>query len=88
MNKTEFVRAVAEKAGIIKKEAAAVVNAVLEVIEETVKKGEEIRIPGFGTFKVVTRKERKGRNPRTGKEIMIPAAKIVKFAPGAKLKNL
>ena len=88
MNKTEFVRAVAEKAGITKKEAAAVVNAVLGVIEETVKKGEEIRIPGFGTFKVVTRKERKGRNPRTGKEIMIPAAKIVKFAPGAKLKKL
>ena len=88
MNKTEFVRAVAEKAGITKKETAAVVNAVLGVIEETVKKGEEIRIPGFGTFKVVTRKERKGRNPRTGKEIMIPAANVVKFIPGAKLKNL
>ena len=86
MNKTEFVRAVAEKAGITKKEAAAVVNAVLEVIEETVKKGEEIRIPGFGTFKVVTRKERKGRNPRTGKEIIIPATRVVKFVPGKKLR--
>ena len=88
MNKAEFVKAVAEKAGIIKKDAAMVIDAVLEVIEETLKKGEEIKIVGFGTFKVVTRKERKGRNPRTGEEIVIPAAKVVKFYPGAKLKKL
>jgi len=88
MNKTEFVRAVAEKAGVTKKEAAKVVDAVLAVIEETLKKGEEIRFVGFGSFKVITRKERKGRNPQTGEEIVIPAAKVVKFYSGAKLRNL
>ena len=88
MNREEFVKAVAEKAGITKKDAATVVNAVLEVIEEAMKKGEEVKFTGFGTFKVVTRRERKGRNPRTGEEIVIPAAKVVRFSPGAKLKNL
>jgi len=88
MNKEEFVKAVAEKAGVTKKEAAKVVDAVLAVIEETLKKGEEIRFVGFGSFKVITRKERKGRNPQTGEEITIPAAKVVKFYSGAKLRNL
>ncbi len=88
MNREEFVKAVAEKAGITKKDAATVVNAVLEVIEEAMKKGEEVKFTGFGTFKVITRKERKGRNPRTGEEIVIPATRVVRFYPGAKLKNL
>lgn len=86
MTKKEFAKAIAEKTKITQKQAYAVVDAFLEVIEETMKKGDEIRIPGFGTFKVITRKERKGRNPRTGKEIIIPATRVVKFVPGKKLR--
>jgi DNA-binding protein HU-beta len=88
MNRKEFVKAVAKRAGITKREAAAAINAIFEVIKETLKKGEEVRFTGFGTFKVITRRERRGRNPRTGEKIVIPAIRVVRFYPGAKLKNL
>lgn len=86
MTKKEFVNAVAEKAKITKKSALTLTNTVLEVLEESLKKGEEVRIPGFGTFKVLLRKERKARHPRTKQEITIPAKKVVKFVPGSQLK--
>ncbi|MCX2809660.1 HU family DNA-binding protein [Bacillus sp. ChL18] len=87
MNKTEFVGEVAEKLGVTKKEAAPKVEAVFNVIVETLTKGESIKIPGVGTFEVRERAARKGRNIQTGEEIEIPASKAVKFKPAKALKD-
>ncbi|MEC2162861.1 HU family DNA-binding protein [Bacillus velezensis] len=87
MNKTEFVGAVAEKLGVAKKEATPKVEAVFNVIVETLTKGESIKIPGVGTFEVRERAARKGRNIQTGEEIEIPASKAVKFKPAKALKD-
>lgn len=87
MNKAEFVALMAEKAGTSKKDSEANLNAALEVISESLAKGEEVSFIGFGAFKVVERKERTGRNPGTGAEIKIPASKAVSFKVGAKLKE-
>ncbi|AUS16118.1 HU family DNA-binding protein [Bacillus velezensis] len=87
MNKTEFVGEVAEKLGVTKKEAAPKVEAVFNVIVETLTKGESIKIPGVGTFEVRERAARKGRNIQTGEEIEIPASKVVKFKPAKALKD-
>ncbi|AZJ44150.1 HU family DNA-binding protein [Bacillus velezensis] len=87
MNKTEFVGAVAEKLGVAKKEATPKVEAVFNVIVETLTKGESIKIPGIGTFEVRERAARKGRNIQTGEEIEIPASKAVKFKPAKALKD-
>lgn len=87
MNKTEFVGEVAEKLGVTKKEAAPKVEAVFNVIVETLTKGESILIPGVGKFEVRERAARKGRNIQTGEEIEIPASKAVKFKPAKALKD-
>ncbi|WP_368223531.1 HU family DNA-binding protein [Bacillus velezensis] len=87
MNKTEFVGEVAEKLGVAKKEATPKVEAVFNVIVETLAKGESIKIPGVGTFEVRERAARKGRNIQTGEEIEIPASKAVKFKPAKALKD-
>ncbi|MEC1289440.1 HU family DNA-binding protein [Bacillus mojavensis] len=87
MNKTEFVGAVAEKLGVSKKEATPKVEAVFNVIVETLAKGESIKVPGVGTFEVRERAARKGRNIQTGEEIEIPASKAVKFKPAKALKD-
>lgn len=86
MTKLELVARAAEKAGVTKKEAEKVLNAVLTTIEEAVKAGGEVRIVGFGSFQVVKRAERKGINPKTKEEIVIPAKKVVRFKPGKKLE--
>ncbi|MGI5839674.1 MAG: HU family DNA-binding protein [bacterium] len=82
MNKTELVAAAAQKAGVTKKEACQVVNALLSVIAETVHNGEDVRLVGFGSFRVRRRAARTGRNPRTGKAIRIPAKTVPVFKPG------
>lgn len=87
MTKSELASLVAGKAGIAKKGAETAINAVLEAISETLGKGESISLVGFGTFKVSKRAAREGRNPRTGAKLKIPAAKVVKFTPGKKLKE-
>ncbi|WP_326103361.1 HU family DNA-binding protein, partial [Bacillus atrophaeus] len=87
MNKTEFVGAVAEKLGVTKKEATPKVEAVFEVLAETLSKGEEIKVSGFGTFEVRERAARKGRNPQTGEEIDIPATKAPAFKAAKALKD-
>ncbi|MGI9951429.1 HU family DNA-binding protein [Moorellaceae bacterium AZ2] len=87
MNKGELVRAVATKAGMSQKEAGRAVNALLEVIQEAVARGEEVRLPGFGAIVVKERKARKARNIHTGEEITIPAAKVVAFRAGKLLKS-
>ena len=88
MNKTELTMAVAEKAGLSKKDAAAAVNAVLDVIGSTLAAGEKVSLPGFGNFEVKTRAERQGRNPVTKETVMLPAAKRPSFKAGKNLKDL
>ena len=87
MNKLQLTDAVAQKAGITKKDAAEAVNAVLEVIAETLAAGGDIKITGFGGFEVKSRAARTGRNPKTGEEVQIPASKYVAFSAGSTLKD-
>lgn len=87
MNKTELVAAMADKAGLTKKDADAALKAFTEVIEETLKAGDSIQLVGFGTFEVAERAERTGRNPQTGAEMVIPASKTPKFKAGKALKD-
>lgn len=86
MNKTEFIAAVAAKAGITKTDANKAVNAALDVVKEQMKKGDKVVLLGFGTFSVTKRAARTGINPQTKEPIKIKARKVVKFKPGAGLK--
>ena len=85
MNKGDLVKEVA-KVVKTKKEAQAALDCVISSIAKSLKKGEDVTLTGFGTFKVVKRKARKGRNPRTGEAIKIKASKAPKFVPGKTLK--
>ena len=87
MNKTELVAAMADKAGLTKKDADAALKAFTEVVERTLKAGDSIQLVGFGTFEVAERAERTGRNPQTGAEMVIPASKAPKFKAGKALKD-
>ncbi len=88
MNKAELVNAVANKAGIQKKDAEAALKAFTDVVAEELKKGEKIQLVGFGTFEVSERAARTGRNPQTGKEMKIEASKAPKFKAGKALKDM
>ncbi len=88
MNKTEFIAAVADKAGFTRKQADQAVDAVLEVIKGVMENDDKLQIPGFGTFYVATRAARDGRNPRTGETIKIPASKVPSFKASKVLKNV
>ena len=88
MNKQELVEIVAKECDVSKACGETAVNAVLTGIKNGVKKSKEVRLIGFGTFSVKTRKARKGRNPQTGDVINIKASKTIKFAPGQDFKNL
>ena len=87
MNKTEFIEAVAKESKASKAAAGQVINAAIAVITTALKKGEAIQITGFGSFDVVKRAARKGRNPATGKEIKIAASKAPRFKAGKVLKD-
>ena len=87
MNKAELVEAVSDKAGITKKQAGSVIDAITDTVKETLSKGERITLVDFGTFHVMKRKAREGRNPRTGKKLEIPAKKVAKFRAGKKLRE-
>ena len=87
MNKTELVKAVSTQAELTQKDAAKVVDALLETITNTLAKEEKIQLIGFGTFEVRERSARKGRNPQTGEEIDIAASKVPAFKPGKELKE-
>jgi DNA-binding protein HU-beta len=87
VTKGEFVDQVADRAGLSKKDAGGAVDAVLETIEETLKRGSEITFSGFGKFSVSDRSAREGRNPATGEKIQIAASKVPKFTAGAGLKK-
>ena len=87
MNKTSLVAAVAEKAGLSKKQSAAAVDAAVEAVVEALKAGEKVQLIGFGTFEVKERAARTGFNPRTKEAIAIPASKVASFKAGAALKE-
>ena len=87
MNKTELVAAVAEKAEISKKDADSAVNAVIESIIEAVASKDKVQIVGFGTFEARERKEKIGKNPRTGEEIKIAASVVPAFKAGKAFKD-
>jgi DNA-binding protein HU-beta len=87
MNKSEFISAVADAAGITKADAAKAVEALIEVVEKALKKGDSVSIVGFGTFTVRKRAARTGRNPRTGATIKIKASKVPAFKAGKALKD-
>jgi len=87
MNKTELVAAVAKKTDLSKSKAEEALNALLDAITASLKKGNEVKLIGFGTFKVTNRKAQMGRNPRTGAPLKIAASKQPKFAAGKALKD-
>ena len=87
MNKTELVDAIAAAADITKAQAGRALDAVLESVTETLKKGEKVTLIGFGTFETRERAARTGRNPQTGKEIQIAASTTPAFKAGKKLKD-
>ena len=82
MNKTDLAAAIAEKVEIPKKDAEAVLNAMMEAVGEALKKGDKIQLIGFGSFEVKERAARVGRNPKTLEEIKIPASKYPWPWPG------
>lgn len=88
MNKAELVAAVAAKTGETKKSAEEAVNALVDVITESLTKGDKVQLVGFGSFEVRKRAARKGRNPQTKEEIKIPASKAPVFKAGKALKDL
>ena len=88
MNKAELIAAIAAKTGDTKKVAESSVNAFVDVITETLQKGDKVQLVGFGSFEVRKRAARKGRNPQTKEEIKIPASKAPVFKSGKALKDL
>ena len=87
INQTELISAVAEQAGLSKADAGKALEALVGVVTETLKQGDEVRISNFGTFGITERGERQGRNPQTGEAITIAASKGVKFTPGKAIKT-
>ena len=88
MNKTELVAAMAEQAGVSKKDAEKTLKAFTDVVAEELKKGGKVQLVGFGTFEVSERAAREGRNPQTGKAMKIAASKAPKFKAGKALKDM
>ena len=87
MNKQDLVKLVSEKTGISKEAAGQAQKTVIEAIASALEKGDSVSLIGFGSFKVVERAAREGRNPSTGEKIQIPASKAVKFTPSKVLKE-
>ncbi len=87
MNKNDLIAAVAASAGLSKSDATKAVDGVFDAISASLKKGQEVRLVGFGTFTVARRAATEGRNPRTGEKIKIPASKRPKFTAGKGLKD-
>ncbi len=87
MNKADLIENVAEKLDLSKADAGRAVDSVFETITDSLKKGDEVTLVGFGTFKVKHRAARKGRNPKTGEDIQIAAANVPSFKAGKGLKD-
>ncbi|OGG51281.1 MAG: DNA-binding protein HU [Candidatus Handelsmanbacteria bacterium RIFCSPLOWO2_12_FULL_64_10] len=86
-NKSDLVDALAERTNLSKKDAEQILDTVIDVVTQTLKKGDKLTISGFGTFSVSARAARTGRNPQTGAAIQISASKNPRFKPGKVLKD-
>jgi bacterial nucleoid protein Hbs len=87
MQKTDFIKVVAERAGVSQKDTKNVIDTALDIIAETLKKGEKVTLTGFGTFEVRDRQAREGVNPQTREKILIPATKTPGFSASSTLKE-
>lgn len=87
MNKADIVDRVSSSAGVGKQQAEGVLDAFFDTVKSAVRGGDKVAWPNFGSFSSSDRKERTGRNPRTGEAVQIPAAKAIKFTPGSSLKE-
>lgn len=87
MNKSELIDAIADAAELSKADAGRALDAFVKTVEDTLRQGDSVTLVGFGTYSVKERAERKGRNPQTGEEITIKAAKIPAFKAGKTLKD-
>ena len=87
MNRNELIASMAEKSGLSKKDVGTALDAFTAAVQETFKSGDKVQLVGFGTFEVKERAARTGKNPRTGKTVEIPAAKVPVFKAGKALKD-
>lgn len=87
-NKNDIVEAISVTTGLTKHDSAIALDSIVKAIETALAKGESVQVIGFGTFEVRERAERKGRNPQTGEEIVIPATKVPAFKVGKALKDV
>lgn len=87
MNKDSLIGAMAEKSGLTRKDSESALNSFIESVTDALARKEKVTLIGFGTFSVVTRASRTGRNPSTGQPMDIPAKDIPKFSPGTNLKQ-
>ncbi len=87
MTKADLIAAIAEKTGVTKAEADNMFIAIFDTIADALKKQDKVPVPGFGSFVTKVREERKGRNPSTGKEMVIPRFVVVSFKPATQLKE-
>ena len=88
MNKAQLIEKVAAASNMTKAETERLLDTTMDIIRKSVKKGDDVKLVGFGTFTKAKRKARTGRNPQTGKTIKIPAAWYPKFRPGSEFKDL
>lgn len=88
MNKAELIEKISSETGMTKAQTERMLDTTLDIVKKTVKKGDEVKLIGFGTFTKAKRKARMGRNPQTGKSIKIPATSYPKFRPGAEFKDI
>ncbi|TDT63467.1 HU family DNA-binding protein [Fonticella tunisiensis] len=87
MNKADLITSIAEKSGLTKKDAEKALKAFMESVENALENNDKVQLVGFGTFEVKERGERKGRNPKTLEEIIIPASKVPVFKAGKELRE-
>lgn len=87
MNKSQLIDAIAKEAGLTKADARKALEAFINIVGKTLAKDDKVSLVGFGSFSVVMREAREGRNPATGAKITIPAKKVIKFRPGSELNN-
>jgi DNA-binding protein HU-beta len=87
MTKADLIDKIAAAASLTKADAGKALDSMIDAVRLSLKKGQKVTLVGFGTFSVSKRKARKGRNPRTGQEIKIPATKVPKFTAGKTLKD-
>jgi DNA-binding protein HU-beta len=88
MNKAELIERVAKESNISKSDVEKTLNSMIDIIKKSIKKGDDVKLIGFGTFTRSKRQARTGRNPQTGTEIKIPACNVPKFKPGKEFKDL